>query len=132
MQVLGIDVGGTKVEVASVANGRALEPCEAATPLSDSGALIDGIEALARQVIERDGEPQAIGVGVPSQIDFETGTVVASVNIALEGVPLRDELQRRFVIPVFVDNDENVAALAEAQWIEGGPAHHLVMLTLGT
>src|SRR3954468_16362754 len=132
MQVLGIDVGGTKIEIASVADGRAVEPCEAPTPLSDSGALIDGIEALARQVIERDGEPQAIGVGVPSQIDFETGTVVASVNIPLEGVPLRDELQRRFGIPVFVDNDANVAALAEAQWIEGGPAHHLVMLTLGT
>jgi glucokinase len=132
MQVLGIDVGGTKIEIASVADGRAVEPCEAPTPLSDSGALIDGIEALARQVIERDGEPEAIGVGVPSQIDFETGTVVASVNIPLEGVPLRDELQRRFGIPVFVDNDANVAALAEAQWIEGGPAHHLVMLTLGT
>src|SRR4051794_2305791 len=132
MQVLGIDVGGTKIEIASVAHGRAVEPCEAQTPLSDSAALIDGIEALARQVIERDGEPEAIGVGVPSQIDFETGTVVASVNIPLEGVPLRDELQRRFGIPVFVDNDANVAALAEAQWIEGGPAHHLVMLTLGT
>src|SRR4051794_6599972 len=132
MQVLGIDVGGTKVEIVSVADGRALKPRETPTPLSDSGALIDGIEALAREVIKRDGEPAAIGVGVPSQIDFATGTVVASVNIPLEGVPLRDELQKRFGIPVFVDNDANVAALAEAQWVEGGPARHLVMLTLGT
>src|SRR5204863_4299288 len=37
-----------------------------------------------------------------------------------------------FGVPVFVDNDANVAALAEAQLIEGGPASHLVMLTLGT
>src|SRR3954454_14032488 len=132
MQVLGIDVGGTKVEVASVVDGRVLEPCEAPTPLSDSRALLDGIEALARQVIERDGEPEAIGVGVPSQVDFATGTVVASVNIPLEGGTLRDDLQKRFGIPVFVDNDANVAALAEAQWVEGGPARHLVMLTLGT
>src|SRR3954452_8923210 len=132
MQVLGIDVGGTKVEIASVADGRALEPCQTPTPLSDSATLIDGIEALAREVIERDGPPEAVGVGVPSQIDFATGTVVASVNIPLEGVPLRDELEQRFGVPVFVDNDANVAALAEAEWVEGGPARDLVMLTLGT
>src|SRR3954470_7941955 len=132
MQVLGIDVGGTKVEIVSVADGRALKPRETPTPLSDSGALIDGIEALAREVIEQDGEPAAIGVGVPSQIDFATGTVVSSVNIPLEGVPLRDELESRFGIPVFVDNDANVAALAEAQLVDDAPAQHLLMLTLGT
>src|SRR5436190_23295927 len=114
MQVLGIDVGGTKVEIASVVDGRALEPQEIATPLDSSAALIDGIEALARKVVEQDGQPDAIGVGVPSQIDFATGTVIASVNIPLEGVPLRDELESRFDVPVFVDNDANVAALAEA------------------
>src|SRR4051794_25874575 len=129
MQVLGIVVGGTKVEAASVVDGRAPEPQEIPTPLSDSAALIDALESLARSVIERDGEPEAIGVGVPSQIDFATGTVVASVNIPLEGVPLREELEQRFGMPVFVDNDANVAALSEAQLIG---SRHLVMLTLGT
>src|SRR4051794_30820479 len=132
MQVLGIDVGGTKVEIASVVDGRALAPQRTPTPLEDSDALLDGIEVLARKVIEQDGEPHAIGVGVPSQIDFATGTVVSSVNIPLEGVPLRDELQSRFGIPVFVDNDANCAALAEAQLVDDGPARHLLMLTLGT
>src|SRR4051794_38162783 len=129
MQVLGIDVGGTKVEIASVVDGRAVEPRRIPTPLERSDALIDGIEALAREVIESAGPPEAIGVGVPSQIDFATGTVIASVNIPLEGVPLRDELERRFDIPVFVDNDANVAALAEAETIG---SRNLLMLTLGT
>ncbi|HEX6715425.1 MAG TPA: ROK family protein [Thermoleophilaceae bacterium] len=132
MQVLGIDVGGTKVEVTTVVDGRAQEPMRAPTPLTDTASLIDGIEALARTVIERDGPPEAIGVGVPSQIDFATGTVVSSVNIPLEGVPLRAELEERLGVPVFVDNDANCAALAEAQLVEGGPANYLVMLTLGT
>jgi glucokinase len=132
MQVLGIDVGGTKVEIATVVDGNALKPEQIPTPLEDSDALLDGLESLARKVIARDGEPEAIGVGVPSQIDFATGTVVSSVNIPLEGVPLRDELQKRFGVPVFVDNDANVAALAEAHFVEGGPARHLLMLTLGT
>src|SRR4051794_37587956 len=102
---------------------------QAPTALSDTRALLDGLEALARQVIERDGPPDAVGVGVPSQIDFATGTVISSVNIPLEGVPLRDELAQRFGVPVFVDNDANVAALAEATEIG---AQNLVMLTLGT
>jgi glucokinase len=129
MQVLGIDVGGTKVVITSVVDGRALESQRIETPLDHTEALLDGIEKLARSVIEKDGQPEAIGVGVPSQIDFATGTVVASVNIPLEGVGLRDELGRRLGLPVFVDNDANVAALAEAHTIG---ARNLVMLTLGT
>jgi glucokinase len=73
-----------------------------------------------------------VGVGVPSQIEFATGTVQTSVNIPLAGVPLRDELERRFGVPVFVDNDANCATLGEAQLVDDAPARHLVMLTLGT
>jgi glucokinase len=131
-QVLGMDVGGTKVEIATLVDGRPLVPQRIPTPLDDSRALIEGLEGLARKVIDHDGAPEAIGVGVPSQIDFATGTVVSSVNIPLEGVALRDELERRFGVPVFVDNDANCAALAEAELVEGGPSRHLVALTLGT
>jgi glucokinase len=66
---------------------------------------------------------------VPSQIEYETGTVETSVNIPLTGVPLREELGRRFGVPVFVDNDANCAALAEAHILG---EDNLVMLTLGT
>jgi glucokinase len=51
------------------------------------------------------------------------------VNIPLTGVPLREELGRRFGVPVFVDNDANCAALAEAHIVG---EDDLVMLTLGT
>ena len=83
-------------------------------------------------MIERVGEPAAIGVGVPSQIEYATGTVKSSVNIPLAGVPLRSELGDRLGVPVFVDNDANCAALAEAQMVDDPPASELVMLTLGT
>jgi glucokinase len=87
------------------------------------------VEHVVRGVIAAAGEPQAIGVGVPSQIEFATGTVETSVNIPLTGVPLREELGRRFGVPVFVDNDANCAALAEAHIVG---EDDLVMLTLGT
>src|SRR3954447_26913109 len=117
MQVLGIDVGGTKVKIASVTDGHAHDPQLVSTPVDHTDALLGGIEALARSVIEKDGEPEAVGVGVPSQIDCGPGTVVPSVNITREGVELPDDLERRFGAPVFFDNDANVAALAEAQTI---------------
>ena len=130
--IIGVDVGGTKVAVAQVAGTEARESLERPTDLSGPGPLLDGIEAAVREVTARTGPPAAVGVGVPSQVDFASGRVVASVNIPLEGVGLREELSGRLGAPVYVDNDANCAGLAEAQVVEGGPARHLVMLTLGT
>jgi glucokinase len=127
--VLGVDVGGTKIAAAAVEGVTATYAVEHPTVLVSTDALLDGLEHGVRQVIHAAGQPEAIGVGVPSQIDYETGTVESSVNIPLMGVPLREELGRRFGVPVFVDNDANCAALAEAHIVG---ARHLVMLTLGT
>src|SRR4051812_15230691 len=130
--VIGVDVGGTKVAASRVRGADCHSHVERPTELGSSEALIDQIEAVVKEVIEKEGQPAAIGVGLPSQIDFASGTVVASVNIPLEGVPLGKELSDRLEIPVHVDNDANCAALAEAYFVKDGPAHHLVMYTLGT
>ena len=132
MGVLGVDVGGTKVAVAVIEDGREGHRVEHPTELSSPEALLDGIEAAVREVSQAAGEPEAVGVGVPSQVEFATGTVLASVNIPLAGLSLRSELGSRFGVPVYVDNDANCAALAEAQLVPDPPADHLVMLTLGT
>src|SRR3712207_5020510 len=83
-------------------------------------------------MIGRQGEAAAVGIAVPSVVDFATGTARFSVNIPLAGVPLRDLLGERLGVPVFVDNDATCAALAEA-WSdpENVPAV-LVMFTIGT
>jgi glucokinase len=130
--VIGVDVGGTKVAAARVVGAECVSPVEPPTHLDSSAGLIDQIEAAVREVMSYQGEPSAVGIGLPSQIDFATGTVVASVNIPLEGVPLGRELGSRLALPVHVDNDANCAALAEAHFVKGGPARYLVMYTLGT
>jgi glucokinase len=124
-----VDGGGTKIAVAAVDGVTATHAVEHPTVLVSTDALLDGLEHAVRQVIDAAGQPEAIGVGVPSQIEYATGTVETSVNIPLTGVPLREELGRRFGIPVFVDNDANCAALAEAHILG---EDNLVMLTLGT
>jgi glucokinase len=127
--VLGVDVGGTKVAVAAVDGVTVREAAEDPTVTDTTEALLDGIEAVVQRMIDEVGQPDAIGVGVPSQIEYSTGTVASSVNIPLSGVPLREELGGRFGVPVFVDNDANCAALAEAHLLG---EDNLVMLTLGT
>ena len=129
--VLGVDVGGTKVAVAGLREAAPLGLVEHPTDLASGDALLAGIEAGVKEVSAELGPPAAVGLGVPSQIDFATGCVVASVNIPLEGVRLREELGARLGVPVFVDNDANCAALAEAA-IADPPVRNLVMFTLGT
>ena len=130
--MVGVDVGGTKVAAGAVSGAEARHVVEHPTDLSGPEALLAGIERAVREVVERTGRPAAVGVGVPSQVEFATGRVLASVNIPLAGVPLSEELERGLGVPVFIDNDANCAALAEAQVVDDAPARHLVMLTLGT
>ena len=117
---------------AAVSGTTIVETRERPTTLESGPLLVDEIERAAREVIERTCSPVAVGVGVPSQIDFASGRVLDSVNVPLEGVNLREELSSRLALPVFVDNDANCAALAEAYLADGGPARYLVMYTMGT
>lgn len=129
---IGVDVGGTKVAAAAVRGTTILNTHERPTVLTSGSILVDEIERAAREVIDAAGTPVAVGVGVPSQIDFASGRVASSVNIPLEGFNLREELGTRLGLPVYVDNDANAAALAEAYLAEPGPARFLVMYTIGT
>jgi glucokinase len=74
-----------------------------------------------------------VGIGVPSIVEFERGRVVSSVNIPLRDVPLRSVMEQRLELPVFVDNDATVAALAEAHDENLNlVARDVVMITVGT
>jgi glucokinase len=127
---VGVDVGGTKVAAALIEGRESSLAVEHPTSLDSGDSVVSGIEAAAREVIDKAPVPPvAVGVGVPSQIDHATGKVLASVNIPLAGVELGSELSKRLGLPVFVDNDGNCAALAEAQFVDGSD---LVMYTLGT
>jgi glucokinase len=129
--VLGIDLGGTKVIVACLRGNQLSESLLDATDRSASTALIDQLCAMVDRI--RSDDLAAVGIGVPSIVEFSTGRVVSSVNIPLTDVPLRQVLGERLGVPVFVDNDATVAALAEAHDSELRlVAHNLVMITIGT
>jgi glucokinase len=129
--VVGVDLGGTKVAAASL-TGERLEPSlMRPTELGSSAALIDQLVLLVQDCHR--GELDGVGIGVPSVVEFDSGRVVSSVNVPLADVPLRQVLGERLGVPVFVDNDATVAALAEAHDENLRlVARNLVMLTIGT
>lgn len=130
METVGVDVGGTKVSVARLRDGELSKPVLKPTEKAGSSELMDEIAEAVEQV--RTPETAAVGLGIPSVIDFETGRARTSVNVPFEDVPIRDVLGERLGTPVFVDNDATLAALAEAWDGERISVGSLVMFTIGT
>jgi len=128
-ELIGVDIGGTKVSVAAMRGGELSDAQTTPTEKASSEALIDQVVEAVKQV---GPNAAAVGVGVPSVIDFATGRAKSSVNIPLRDVPLRELLRERLGLPVYVDNDATCAALAEAHEGDRLVTHDLVMLTLGT
>jgi glucokinase len=131
-RVIGIDVGGTKVAATSLRPDGIGQHVQQPTELDSSDALIDQFVRLVEAAA--DGQPyDGVGIGVPSIVRFATGEIAASTNIPLRGVALRAVLGQRLGVPVFVDNDATVAALAEAHDEKLKlVSRNLVMITVGT
>lgn len=130
---IGIDIGGTKI--AAVLTDDALnviEEARLATP-GTQDEVLETLTAVVGGMAMRASEPvRAVGVGVPSMVERPSGRIAMSVNLDLEGVVLADELGRRTGRTVVVDNDANVAALAEHRAGAARDADTAVILTLGT
>src|ERR1044072_7558855 len=128
---IGLDVGGTKIASATLANGKLTTQELVKTDISSSDKLVAQLVELIAHL--RDDDTVAVGIGLPSIIEFETGRIAHSVNIPLADLPLRELLSDKAGIPVYIENDASCAALAEAFATEGNlVAPNLVMLTVGT
>jgi glucokinase len=130
-RVIGVDLGGTKllagvIDEDGVVVRRTVRPTDKAS----EERLLEELEGAITEFM--DEEIGAIGVGIPSMIDQRDGRAVASVNVPLTDVDLREHLHTRFGVPAAIENDANAAALAEHRFGAGRGTRHMVMLTLGT
>src|SRR4051812_9708111 len=80
-QLIGVDVGGTKVAVATLEHGRLSDSLMRPTEVSSAEGLVDEIAAAVGEV--RTDRTAAVGVGMPSVVEFATGRVRSSVNVHL-------------------------------------------------
>ncbi|HEY8502764.1 MAG TPA: ROK family protein [Solirubrobacterales bacterium] len=131
-ETIGVDLGGTKMLVGVLSGTEAVyEQREQSTGQTED----ELVELLVREIEEaRESRPgvEAVGLGIPATIDHERGVAVSAVNLPLSDLPIRDLVSERVGLPVFVDNDANVAALAEYLFGAAKGMPHMVMLTVGT
>lgn len=132
VETIGVDLGGTKMLVGVLSGTEPLyEQREASTGQTED----ELVELLVREVTEaRDARPDvaAVGLGIPATIDHDKGVAVSAVNLPLSDLAIREIVSERVGLPVFVDNDGNVAALAEYLYGAAQGKPHMVMLTVGT
>jgi len=117
VNLLGIEIGGSKLQISTgTADGRILDRRRLVVD-RDSGG--EGIREQIKSVIQRI-QPQfqwsAVGVGYGGPVDWKTGQICCSHHIdGWDDFPLGDWLRGLTSLPVVVENDTNVAALAEAR-----------------
>jgi glucokinase len=137
--VLGLDLGGTKIAAGVVNSQGALfssvrVPTPAQGVKKDLAALFDTAHAAVSAAKIARGSIRAVGVGVPGAFDPHAETVWAPNLPGWSKVRLRHLLEGALRLPVFVESDRNVQALAEA-WLGLGAQNevrNLVFLTVGT
>ena len=133
-RTIGVDLGGTKLLAGAVDPGLGVHHRAQRTVTGlDQAALLDvAVDAVLEARESAGGEVAAVGFGIPCLIDQRSGTAVIAVNLPLADVAFADVMAERLGLPVFVDNDGNVAALAEHRAGAARGASEVVMLTIGT
>ena len=112
---IGIDLGGTKIEIAALDDaGRELRRRRVPTPDGGYAATLDAMVALVDQAETALGGRGSIGVGTPGAISAATGLIKNSNSTCLIGRPLQRDLEQRLKREVRIANDANCFALAEA------------------
>jgi glucokinase len=132
-ETIGVDLGGTKMLLGVLdPESKVLwESREASTGQSEDGLLDLLVRELGEAQEARPGAA-AVGLGIPATIDRERGVAVSAVNLPIKDLAIRDVVSERTGLPVFVDNDANVAAFAEHLLGAARGATNVVMLTIGT
>jgi glucokinase len=130
--MIGVDLGGTNIRAGKIANDKIIRLTKAPTPGKGS---VDEVFDKIYSVIDGcfDASTTSIGVGVPSVVDVEKGIVYDVMNIpSWKVVPLKEMLEKRYNVPVYVNNDANCFAVGEKYFGKAKSYKNIVGVTLGT
>ena len=132
--LLGIDLGGTKIEIAALApdDGRFLLRERIATPVGYDAVLAAMGELVERAELQLGVRGLPLGVGIPGCVSAASGVVQGANTTTLNGRPLDRDLARLLHRPVRLDNDANCLAASEAVDGAGAGARVVFAAILGT
>lgn len=132
--IIGVDLGGTKIALARYnATTWEIEE-EERLPTHADQTLDHVVDDMVDAILKlRSDNTQLVGIGVPGLVTQPQGIIVTMPNIpGSQNVPLKENLENKLNLPVFIDNDANCFALAEALLGFGKDQQIVVGVTMGT
>lgn len=130
--ILGIDIGGTTINLGLVEDGRIIKKISVPSFDKDADKRDTLLYLYSRIIGIINPEVCRIGVGVPTLVDSKRGIVYNAANIpSWDVVPLKEELEQRFHLPAAINNDANCFVLGAASKLGKKPSM-VVGITLGT
>ncbi len=131
---IGVDLGGTKIESVLVDedNNVILEKrCPTDTKHGAAGVIKSLVSSVDVILSEAQADVHRIGVGAAGQVGKD-GSVIFSPNLPFVDEPLKEKLEKKLGMPVFVTNDVRAATYAEWQYGAGRGINDLIVVFIGT
>ena len=136
---IGVDIGGTSVKLGLVSpEGRILQrEIFLTSSVKGRSAMLEVLTSLlidlTHQAKKMRRVVKGVGIGAPGPVDVDRGFIYFFPNIpGWKNTPLKTILERRLKLPVWIDNDASVMALAEFRFGAGRGIKNIIALRLGT
>lgn len=132
--IVAVDIGGTQLRAAFYANEQ-VKPVsqERVKTLANQPGVFERLTKVIEDVWPKNEKVDAIGVASPGPLNPFTGYILSTPNIQQwHNFPLTPKLSEHFGVPVFLDNDANLACLAEWKFGVGKGHHDVLYLTVST
>ncbi|MCB1281567.1 MAG: ROK family protein, partial [Salinibacterium sp.] len=141
--VIGIDLGGTNMQVGVVPGGEGADRTKLLGRSRSKTKAEQGLEPVLDRIVEtvhkacehaglQPSDLLGAGIGAPGAVDPTTGTVLEAPNLRWENTPLADLLSEKLGMPVIVDNDVNSAAWGEFVAGAGRGTDDMIAAWIGT
>lgn len=136
--VVGVDLGGTKISTAlSDLEGKVINQTTIPTDAHEGempvlNRIINSIEKVVNDSAISYEDIKGIGIGSPGPLDAKQGIIITTPNLPFKNFNLVKPISEKFGVPVFLDNDANVAAIGEFMFGAGKGAENIVFFTVST
>ena len=137
--IVGVDLGGTKILAGVFKNSLECVGTAKVSTKSQRGVetVIERIERCVQDAVDEADltlkQVAGVGIGAPGAVNFADGTVIFAPNMEdWKDVPLKKELEKHLSVPVFVENDANIAVLGVHVAELKAKPRHVIGIFVGT